>query len=49
MLGGERCVTEFSGDGCVWLQTRNPLTLMAGGTEHEDDDAGGGPGVDDFV
>jgi len=49
MLGGEGYVTEFSGEGHVWLQTRNPLTLMAGGTQHEDDDAAGGPSVDDFI
>lgn len=49
MLGGEGFVTEFTGDGHIWLQTRNPLTLMAGGTEHEDDDDAGGPSVDDFI
>jgi len=49
MLGGEGYVTEFSGEGHVWLQTRNPLTLMAGGTQHEDDDDAGGPSVDDFI
>ncbi|QLH79427.1 TIGR00266 family protein [Halosimplex rubrum] len=49
MLGGEGYVTEFSGEGHVWLQTRNPLTLMAGGTAHEDDDDAGGPSVDDFI
>jgi uncharacterized protein (TIGR00266 family) len=40
MLGGEGYVTEFRGSGYVWLQTRNPLSLMqsAGGTEHEDTD-----------
>ena len=49
MLGGEGFVTEFTGDGHVWLQTRNPLTLMTGSTEHEDDGGADGPSVDDFI
>jgi hypothetical protein len=49
MLGGEGYVTEFTGEGHVWLQTRNPLTLMGGSTGHEDDDDAGGPSVDDFI
>jgi uncharacterized protein (TIGR00266 family) len=38
-LGGEGFVTEFSGEGYVWLQTRNPMTLLNAGTEHQDTDA----------
>jgi uncharacterized protein (TIGR00266 family) len=38
MLGGEGFVTEFSGDGYVWLQSRNPMTLLNRGTEHQDTD-----------
>jgi uncharacterized protein (TIGR00266 family) len=49
MLGGEGFVTEFRGDGYVWLQTRNPQTLMAGSNQHQDDNSSGGVGVDDFV
>lgn len=38
MLGGEGFVTEFTGNGYVWLQSRNPLSLLAAGN-HQDDDA----------
>jgi len=48
VLGGEGFVTEFRGDGHVWLQTRDPLTFLARGTEHDDDDADG-PGIDDLL
>lgn len=48
VLGGEGLVTEFRGEGHVWLQTRNPM-LFGGGTEHEDDESSGGVGVDDFI
>ena len=50
MLGGEGYVTEFRGDGHVWLQTRNPLALMGGGGGGGGDGSGGGgPSVDDFL
>jgi uncharacterized protein (TIGR00266 family) len=48
VLGGEGFVTEFRGEGQVWLQTRDP-TLFASGTEHDDDETSGGIGVDDFL
>ncbi|MUV89431.1 TIGR00266 family protein [Halapricum sp. CBA1109] len=48
ILGGEGRVTEFRGDGHVWLQTRNPM-LFSTGTAHEDDETSGGVGVDDFI
>lgn len=47
LLGGEGLVTEFTGEGQVWLQTRNPLLFR--GQTHEDDDSSGGIGVDDFI
>lgn len=47
MLGGEGFVTEFRGNGHVWLQTRNPLTLTAGGGGQQS--GGDGPGVSDFI
>jgi uncharacterized protein (TIGR00266 family) len=48
ILGGEGRVTEFRGDGHVWLQTRNPM-LFSTGTQHQDDETSGGVGVDDFI
>lgn len=30
VLGGEGAVTEFSGEGTVWLQTRNPVAVGPG-------------------
>ena len=49
ILGGEGFVTEFQGNGRVWLQTRDPMLFMGGGTQHEDDETSGGVGVDDFI
>jgi uncharacterized protein (TIGR00266 family) len=49
VFGGEGFVTEFRGDGHVWLQTRDPLTFATRPVEHEDDDDDGGPGVDDLI
>jgi len=49
VFGGEGFVTEFRGDGHVWLQTRTPLMFGGTGAEHEDDDAEGGPGLGDLV
>ncbi|WP_436936050.1 TIGR00266 family protein [Halovenus marina] len=48
VLGGEGLVTEFTGQGHVWLQTRDPM-LFSTGTEHQDDETSGGIGVDDFI
>jgi len=48
LLGGEGFLTEFRGDGRVWLQTRDPM-LFSTGSEHEDSDSSGGIGVDDFL
>lgn len=47
LIGGEGLVTEFSGQGSVWLQTRNPMLFRGQG--HQDDDSSGGIGVDDFI
>ena len=47
IVGGEGLVTEFSGNGHVWLQTRNPMLFR--GETHDDDDSSGGVGVDDFL
>jgi uncharacterized protein (TIGR00266 family) len=49
VLGGEGFVTEFRGEGHVWLQTRNPMAMMMGGSTHDDDDTEGGVGVSDFI
>ena len=49
ILGGEGFVTEFRGDGTVWLQTRDPMLFLGGTTQHEDDETSGGVGVDDFI
>ncbi|WP_323190518.1 TIGR00266 family protein [Halostella sp. PRR32] len=49
VFGGEGFVTEFTGEGHVWLQTRNPMTFAVGGAEHDDDDSAGGPSVGDFI
>jgi uncharacterized protein (AIM24 family) len=48
VFGGEGLVTEFRGEGEVWLQTRNPA-LLYGPQQHEDDESSGGIGVDDFL
>jgi uncharacterized protein (TIGR00266 family) len=48
VLGGEGLVTEFTGQGHVWLQTRDPM-LFSTGTAHTDDETSGGIGVDDFI
>lgn len=48
LLGGEGLVTEFRGDGHVWLQSRDPM-LFRTGQSHEDDETSGGIGVDDFI
>lgn len=44
-LGGEGNVTTFSGDGHVWLQTRNPFLFgpSASGTERDDGSCGNQP------
>lgn len=47
VLGGEGFVTEFRGEGSVWLQTRNPM-LFSTGQAHQDDETSGEIGVDDF-
>lgn len=47
VLGGEGLVTEFTGEGHVWLQTRNPMLFRGQG--HEDEDSSGGVGVNDFL
>lgn len=48
LLGGEGLVTEFRGEGTVWLQTRDP-TLFGPHSEMQDDGTSGGVGVDDFI
>jgi uncharacterized protein (AIM24 family) len=48
VLGGEGFVTEFRGEGTVWLQTRDP-TIFGPHSEIEDDGSSGGVGVDDFL
>ena len=53
MLGGEGLVSKFSGEGRVWIQTRNPAVFrtQAGGGGNGGGDGGGGGGVDpsDFI
>jgi uncharacterized protein (AIM24 family) len=48
ILGGEGFVTEFRGQGTLWLQTRDP-TLFGPGTDWSDADTSGGVGVGDFL
>ncbi|MDZ5812273.1 TIGR00266 family protein [Halorubrum sp. AD140] len=49
VLGGEGLVSKFSGEGRVWIQTRNPAVFQraAGGEQRDDDDSGVDPG--DFL
>ena len=53
MLGGEGIVSKFSGDGRVWIQTRNPAVFRtnAGGANNSADAGGDQGGVDpsDFI
>jgi uncharacterized protein (TIGR00266 family) len=49
MLGGEGFVTTFSGNGHVWMQTRNPLAFGTAGGGAESDGGGDGSGVSDFI
>jgi uncharacterized protein (TIGR00266 family) len=46
MLGGEGIVSKFSGEGRVWIQTRNPAVFraMGGGSGSGGDGGGGGGG-----
>lgn len=46
-LGGEGMVTTFTGNGHVWMQTRNPLAFMHSGAGNGN--GGDGPNVSDFV
>ena len=51
MLGGEGIVSKFSGEGRVWIQTRNPAVFRttAGGGGSGDDQGDEGVGVEDFL
>lgn len=42
VLGGEGLVSKFSGEGRVWIQTRNPAVFRrtTGGEQRGDDDSG---------
>jgi uncharacterized protein (TIGR00266 family) len=49
VLGGEGLVSKFSGEGRVWIQTRNPAVFQrdTSGEQRDDDDSGVNPG--DFL
>ena len=50
VLGGEGLVSKFSGEGRVWIQTRNPAVFRTTtGGESDDDQGDGGVGVEDFL
>ncbi|MFC4405540.1 TIGR00266 family protein [Haloarchaeobius iranensis] len=50
MLGGEGYVSKFSGDGRVWLQTRDPIVFQNMGGGGGDEESGdGSPSVSDFL
>lgn len=44
VLGGEGLVSKFSGEGRVWIQTRNPAVFRAAAGGGSAADAGGGGG-----
>lgn len=50
VLGGEGLVSKFSGEGRVWIQTRNPAVFRTTtGGESGDDEGDAGVGVEDFL
>jgi len=51
MLGGEGIVSKFSGQGRVWIQTRDPAVFRAATGGSDQGDGGDGPSIDpsDFL